>query len=187
MAEEEQNKIEEPVTETPSDPPPARSPEKDSIVPPSPTADDSKALVVVENPPDTVEEKSNEGSINRDAVLTRVSTEKKISLIKAWEESEKSKAENRTQKMIALNAAWERSKQAKIESELKLIEEKLEKNKAEYIEQMRNKIAVIHKLAEEKRAIIEAKKGEDLLKAEETAAKHRATGTSPVKSGWFRF
>jgi hypothetical protein len=30
-----------------------------------------------------------------DAVLARVVTEKRISLIKAWEESEKSKAENK--------------------------------------------------------------------------------------------
>jgi len=30
-----------------------------------------------------------------DAVLARVATEKRLSLIKAWEESEKSKAENK--------------------------------------------------------------------------------------------
>ncbi|MCI93247.1 remorin family protein [Trifolium medium] len=46
---------------------------------------------------------------------------------------------------------------------------------------MKNKIAALHKQAEEKKAIIEAKKGEDLLKAEETAAKYRATGTAPKK------
>jgi len=57
----------------------------------------------------------------------------------------------------------------------------LEKKKAEYAEKIKNKIATIHKEAEEKRAIIEAKKGEDLLKAEETAAKYRATGTAPKK------
>ncbi|KAJ0045722.1 hypothetical protein Pint_05172 [Pistacia integerrima] len=42
---------------------------------------------------------------------------------------------------------------------------------------MKNKIALIHKEAKEKRAMIEAKKG-DLLKAEETAAKCHATGLS---------
>ncbi|KAF7821837.1 remorin-like [Senna tora] len=46
---------------------------------------------------------------------------------------------------------------------------------------MKNKIALLHREAEEKRAIIEAKKGEDLLKAEESAAKYRATGTAPKK------
>lgn len=46
---------------------------------------------------------------------------------------------------------------------------------------MKNEMARIHKVAEEKRAHIEAKKGEDLLKVEETAAKYRATGTGPKK------
>ncbi|PWA79131.1 hypothetical protein CTI12_AA207820 [Artemisia annua] len=44
-----------------------------------------------------VEEKPSEGSVNRDAVLARVSTEKKESLIRAWEESEKSKAANKAE------------------------------------------------------------------------------------------
>lgn len=57
----------------------------------------------------------------------------------------------------------------------------MEKKKAAYVEKMKNKIALIHKAAEEKRAMIEAKRGEDLLKAEETAAKYRATGTAPKK------
>jgi hypothetical protein len=46
---------------------------------------------------------------------------------------------------------------------------------------MKNKIAALHKAAEEKKAMIEAKKGEELLKAEEVAAKYRATGTAPKK------
>ena len=46
---------------------------------------------------------------------------------------------------------------------------------------MKNKIATIHREAEEKRAFIEAQKGEEFLKAEETAAKYRATGTAPTK------
>ncbi|PIN13464.1 hypothetical protein CDL12_13912 [Handroanthus impetiginosus] len=62
-----------------------------------------------------------------------------------------------------------------------VLQEKLEKKKAEYIEKMKNKVALIHKSAEEKRAMVEAKRGEDLLKAEEMAAKYRATGTEPKK------
>ena len=57
----------------------------------------------------------------------------------------------------------------------------MEKQKAEYVEKMKNKEALIHKEAEERRAIIEAKRAEDLLKAEELAAKYRATGTAPKK------
>lgn len=60
-------------------------------------------------------------------------------------------------------------------------QENLEKKKAEYVEKMKNKIALIHKEAEERKAIIEAKRGEELLKAEESAAKYRATGTGPKK------
>ena len=62
-----------------------------------------------------------------------------------------------------------------------VFQESLEKKKAEYVEKMKNKIAIIHKEAEEKRAMIEARRGEDLLKAEEMAAKYRATGSAPKK------
>lgn len=60
-------------------------------------------------------------------------------------------------------------------------QEQLEKKKAEYAEKMKNKVGEIHKQAEEKRAMIEAQKGEELLKAEEFAAKYRATGNTPKK------
>ena len=70
---------------------------------------------------------------------------------------------------------------ANIEAELKKIEEQLEKKKAEYAEKMKNKVAMIHKEAEEKRAMVEAKRGEEVLKAEEMAAKYRATGHAPKK------
>lgn len=67
------------------------------------------------------------------------------------------------------------------ENSVILLQEKLEKQKAQYVEKMKNKIALIHKEAEEKRAMVEARRGEDILKTEETAAKHRATGTAPKK------
>jgi hypothetical protein len=164
--------------------------EKSVIPQPSPPdskpVDDSKAIVIVEKTHDAAEEKPLEGSINRDAVLERVATEKRLSLVKAWEESEKSKAENKAHKKLSDISVWENSKKATTEAELKKIEEKLEKKKAQYVEKMKNKIAMVHKEAEEKRAIIEAKKGEDFLKAEELAAKYRATGTAPKKPfGWF--
>lgn len=46
---------------------------------------------------------------------------------------------------------------------------------------MKNKIAEIHKEAQEKRAIVEAKRGEHILKIEETSANFRATGIIPKK------
>ncbi|XP_021671668.1 remorin [Hevea brasiliensis] len=191
MAEEEPKKVE---SETPSEPPPpapvpeAVEPPKDvaeekSVIPPPPEkkGDESQALVAVEKAPESAEAKSTEGSVNRDAVLARVETEKRMSLIKAWEESEKSKAENKAHKKLSSVVSWENSRKASVEAELKQIEEKLEKKKADYVEKMKNKIALIHKAADEKRAMIEAKRGEDLLKAEEIAAKYRATGTAPKK------
>lgn len=198
MAEEQPIKVE--ATSEPAPPPPAAPEDKPkpaaeelpkdvteekSVIPPTAPEDkpdDSKALAVVEKVPEPPTEKSSsEGSVNRDAVLARVATEKRLSLIRAWEESEKSKAENKAQKKISAIAAWENSKKASVEAQLKKIEEDLERQKAAYVEKLKNKIALIHKEAEEKRANTEAKRGEDLLKAEELAAKYRATGTAPKK------
>nr|GMD55158.1 remorin-like [Ipomoea batatas] len=123
----------------------------------------------------------NEREERSNIMLARVEMEKKMSLINAWEDSEKSKAQNKAQKKISEISSWERSKKANIESELSKIEEKLERQKAESIEKLQNKIAMIHKSAEEKRAMTEAKRGEDILKAEEMAAKYHATGTAPNK------
>lgn len=156
--------------------------EKAVIPPPSEEkADDSKALAVVEKVADVLSEKSTGGSTERDAQLARLETEKRMSLIKAWEENEKAKAENKAAKKMSSITAWENSKKAAMEAELKAKEEELEKKKAEYAEQMKNKVAMIHKAAEEKRAYIEAKHGEEILKAEEMAAKYRATGLAPKK------
>ncbi|XP_061369528.1 remorin-like [Gastrolobium bilobum] len=202
MTEEQPKKVE---SESPSDPPAPdqhetepepeavvhaapkddRLEEKSEIPQPSPPdnkpAHDSKALAIVDKTHETAEEKQSEGSVDRDTVLARVATEKRLSLIKAWEENEKSKAVNKAHKKLSTISAWENSKKAATEAELKKIEEQLEKKKAEYEEKLKNKIATIHRQAEEKKANIEAKKGEDFLKAEETAAKYRATGTGPNK------
>ncbi|KAG6503665.1 remorin-like [Zingiber officinale] len=152
---------------------------------PPPTADEkpdnSKALAIVEKVQDPPKEKSSGGSIDRDAALARLESEKRLSLILAWEENEKTKADNKAVKKLSSITAWENSKKAAVEAELKKIEEALEKQKAEYAEKMKNKIALLHKEAEEKRAMTEARRGEELLKAEEHAAKYRATGIAPKK------
>ncbi|RWW42752.1 hypothetical protein BHE74_00051661 [Ensete ventricosum] len=61
----------------------------------------------------------------------------------------------------------------------------LENKKAESKETIKNNIAMVHKTAEEKRAMVEAKRGEELLKVEEAAAKYRATGKPPNKKKGF--
>ncbi|WJX53917.1 hypothetical protein P8452_39860 [Trifolium repens] len=118
-------------------------------------------------------------SVDRDAVLARVESQKRLALIKAWEENEKTKVENRAYKMQSAVDLWEDNKKASIEAKFKGIEVKLDKKKSEYIEVMQNKIAEIHLSAEEKKAMIEAQKGEEIVKVEETAAKFRTRGYEP--------
>lgn len=147
-------------------------------------ADDSKALVVVEEEKkEAVVEPAPEksGSINRDAVLAKVNAEKRTALVKAWEENEIAKADNKYHKALTNIIAWENTKKSSTETKLRKAEEKLEKKKAERIEKMKNEIATIHKKAEEKKAMVEAKRGEEFLKAEEMAAKYRAEGHVPKK------
>ncbi|WOL08682.1 remorin [Canna indica] len=62
-------------------------------------------------------------SLDRDIALAQVETEKKMSLIKAWEESEKTKAENKSQKKSSGICSWENTKKADLEAQLKKMEE----------------------------------------------------------------
>ncbi|KAL8244896.1 hypothetical protein R6Q59_011154 [Mikania micrantha] len=113
------------------------------------------------------------------AGLEIVVTEKRIALIRAWEENEKTRADNKAYTKMSAIGAWENTKRAAIEAELKQIEEDIESEKAKQREKMKNKMAGIHKEAEEKRAAVLAKKGEDMIKVEEAAAKFHATATLP--------
>ncbi|XP_062217065.1 remorin-like [Phragmites australis] len=141
-------------------------------------ADDSKAIVAVK---DAAEKPATGGSTERDACLEKIVSEKRLTLISAWEESEKARAENRAAKNLAYITSWESAKKAEIEAELKKIEEQLEKKKAAYEEKLKNQLAMLHKSAEEKRALTEAKRGEEIVMAEEMAAKYRAKGEAPTK------
>ncbi|PIN27213.1 hypothetical protein CDL12_00006 [Handroanthus impetiginosus] len=46
---------------------------------------------------------------------------------------------------------------------------------------MKNKMAIIHKAADEKKAFLESNRQKDFLAVEETASKFRATGSTPKK------
>ncbi|XP_054808650.1 remorin-like [Prosopis cineraria] len=130
---------------------------------------------------DPTTQKPLENSRDRDIALARVESEKRLAFIKAWEESEKTKAENKACKKLSTVNLWEDRKKISIQAQLKKIEEGLERKKAEQSEKMKNKVAEIHQLAEEKRAVIEAQKFEDYLNVEETAAKYRSRGFNPRK------
>ncbi|NP_001235241.1 uncharacterized protein LOC100305683 [Glycine max] len=148
-------------------------PPNDKVTPPSPVAAQEVA--------DHASKKDTEESVDKDAMLAKVLTEKRLALIKAWEESEKTKAENRAYKKHSAVGLWEDSKKASVEAQLKKIEESMEKKKAEYVEKMKNKIAEIHRLAEEKKAIVEAQKREEFIDLEEAASKFRSRGDVPRK------
>lgn len=60
-------------------------------------------------------------------------------------------------------------------------QEHFEKKKAAYVEKMKNQMADIHKSAQEKRAVVDAKRGQDTIKVEEAAEKFRTTGNTPRK------
>ncbi|KAK7406154.1 hypothetical protein VNO78_07774 [Psophocarpus tetragonolobus] len=134
-----------------------------------------------QNVADDASKKDTEDLVNKDAMLARVVTEKRLALIKAWEESEKTKADNRAHKKLSAVGLWEDSKRALVEAQLKKIEENLEKKKAEHVEKKKNKVAEIHRLAEEKRAIVEAQKREEFLNLEDMAAKFCSRGNTPRK------
>ncbi|CAN1844579.1 unnamed protein product, partial [Linum perenne] len=203
MAEHEVKKVEAETAPPPpaplavAEPPPTSAPpvataaEEKSLVPvvdekAAEKPVESKALALVETKPEAPEKKLSGGSHDRDAALADLEKEKKMSFVRAWEDSEKSKVTNKAEKQLSDVTAWENHKKAAVEAKLKKIEvpyktklimahvytstEQLEKKKAQYAEQMKNRVAEIHKQAEEKRAM-----------AEETAAKYRATGQAPKK------
>ncbi|CAI9769547.1 unnamed protein product [Fraxinus pennsylvanica] len=156
--------------------------EDKSVIPvPHEKVHDSKAAAVPEKALEPLPKKSSKGSLDRDIALAKIEDEKRLSFIEAWEESEKSKVENWAHKKLSEVSSWENSKKAALEAKLKQIEEQLEKEKADHAERMKNKLALIHKQAEEKRAMVEARRGEEILKADEMSAKFRATGHAPTK------
>ncbi|KAL6181915.1 hypothetical protein ACLB2K_048563 [Fragaria x ananassa] len=87
-------------------------------------------------------------STEKDVMYAEIETEKRLALIKAWEESEKTKVENRAYKRMSAVGLWEENKKSSVEARLRKIEEKFERKKAEYVEKMKNKVAEIHKASE---------------------------------------
>ncbi|CAA3020954.1 Hypothetical predicted protein [Olea europaea subsp. europaea] len=118
------------VEETMTDPPLASVMEKPndvmqdkSAIPPPPPDDSKTTAVVDQTAPDTsAAMKSSKGSHDRDIALAKVEDEKRLSFVKAWEESEKSKVENKAQKKLSEVSSWENSKKASLEAQLRKIE-----------------------------------------------------------------
>ncbi|XP_009350653.2 remorin 1.4-like [Pyrus x bretschneideri] len=127
-------------------------------------------------------EKATPAIVEKDAgAIRKVLSTKSLGLIKAWEEREKTKVDNRANKKLSNVVAWELSKQAAIDARQKKYEQKLEKKKALYVEKMQNKIAGIHKTAEEKKAMVEEAKRIERNKVGEKADDFREIGHVPKK------
>ncbi|KAI5077735.1 hypothetical protein GOP47_0007559 [Adiantum capillus-veneris] len=125
-------------------------------------------------------------STDRDEALAKLNQDRTVSHIRAWEEMEKAKAANKYNKTIAKINGWENAEKAAAEASLKKKEEALEKKRAAFVEKMKNKIAAVHRSAEEQRAMAEATRGEEFVKVEELAAKYRAHGKAPKTFLCFR-
>ncbi|XP_075486973.1 remorin-like [Primulina tabacum] len=182
---------------------PAVAPPHAEVVTKNPEAAEPPLASVAENPSHVVEDKpviapppaeaakpvasapepvAKKGSKDRDIALAKLEDDKKLSCIMAWEENEKSKVENRAQKKVADISSWENTKKASLDAQLRTLEEKLNEKKAYYAERVKNKVALIHKQAEEKRAMVEATRKDEIFNAAEAANTYRATKQIPKKS-----
>ncbi|KAG0579121.1 hypothetical protein KC19_4G074800 [Ceratodon purpureus] len=121
------------------------------------------------------------GGAQLEHLLARVKHEKTVSRARAWEEGAKAKAHNRYTRDESKITAWENTMKAKAEARMRKAQENLDKQRAKHIEKMKNAVASAHCKAQEKRAAMEARRAEDIVKAEETASRIRATGKMPRK------
>nr|GMC87343.1 remorin isoform X2 [Ipomoea batatas] len=93
----------------------------DTYSPPLPPASSSSSrfpwdLTPLLSPP------SSPSGAEQHAALAQLELEKRLALIKAWEENEKAKADNKAHKKLSAIAAWENTKKASVEAQLKQIE-----------------------------------------------------------------
>ncbi|CAK9318273.1 unnamed protein product [Citrullus colocynthis] len=107
---------------------------------------------------------------------------KKIEIkIQAWEDREKTKADNKAERKLASTEVWKSTTKATLEAEVKKIDAGLEKLRLKEMEKVKNKEAETNKAVESKKASIEAKREQQKQRVEEKAAKHRSTNTIPTK------
>lgn len=66
-----------------------------------------------------------------------------------------------------------------------VFQEDFEKKKIKCGEKVKNEIAFVHKIAEEKKAFMEAERKKHVLDIEEMADDYRITGVIPKKQGCF--
>ncbi|CAB80876.1 hypothetical protein [Arabidopsis thaliana] len=87
-----------------------------------------------------------------------------------------------TQKKLLDISGWEKKKTTKIESELARIQRKMDSKKMEKSEKLRNEKAAVHAKAQKKKADVQTRRAQEILDAEEAAARFQAAGKIPKKS-----
>ncbi|KAG9456588.1 hypothetical protein H6P81_001096 [Aristolochia fimbriata] len=107
--------------------------------------------------------------------------ETRISVINAWVEFKKTKAEIEANKKLSNIQMWERMKITSKKDRLKQIKANLEAKKSKVFGNIENKMDIIHKVADEKRLMVDAERHEKHFKAEKMGAKYRATAFAPKK------
>ncbi|KFK30636.1 hypothetical protein AALP_AA6G007700 [Arabis alpina] len=104
-----------------------------------------------------------------------------LSVIKAWKEQKITKVTNKTQKKLLQISGWEKKKTTKIDSELASIQRKMDNKKLEKAEKLRKKKVAVHASAQEQKAKVQIRRAQEILDAEEEAARFQATGQVPKK------
>lgn len=97
----------------------------------------------------------------------------------AWEEAEQAKYMARFKREEAKIQAWENHEKAKAEAEMRRIEVKVEKIRSHAHEKLMNTLAAAKRRAEERRAVAEARRGEQAAKTAQHAHHIRRTGRVP--------
>ncbi|VVB06821.1 unnamed protein product [Arabis nemorensis] len=116
-----------------------------------------------------------------------IQREAQLSVIKAWKEQKITKVINKTQKKLLDISGWEKKKTTKIDSELASIQRKMDSKKMEKAEQLRIKKVAVHASAQEKKAKVQTRRAQEILDAEQEAARFQATGQVPKKSSFSCF
>eukprot|EP00250_Pteridium_aquilinum_P023469 c26953_g1_i1 orf=162-614(-) len=113
--------------------------------------------------------------------LAQVNRDKTNSYIKAWEEKEKANANNKFEKAMSKLTAWENGKKAAAEARMRQSLQELERKRAIIMERMKNELAEVHRIAQEKVAKANAKKQAEVVRINEESNAYRTEGLKPTK------
>ncbi|MCO5600657.1 hypothetical protein L7F22_054772 [Adiantum nelumboides] len=121
-------------------------------------------------------------NITTEEALARVNREEIDSYIQAWEVKQRANANNRFERAIAKIAAWENTKKAASESKMRQSIHDLERKKAIIMERMKNELAEVHRITQQRIAKANAERQAELVRINEESTAYRTEGVRPTKS-----